>query len=297
MRDVSIGSSGATLAGSLWMPAHASKCCVVMVGGSGPSDRNNDVFFPPVREHLIDRGSAVLSYDKRGVGGSTGSWVAASIDDFAADALAAYEFCRATGLNNVGFFGHSEGGWVVLRAADRCAELAFVVTNSTPGMTPAVQDRYAVEFAMRAAGEPDEAITSALALYDDLVERARADVPFEVVAARLRSQPKLTAYFGDPTEDDWRSIGPKLDHDPYRDIAGLTCPQLALFGALDPLVPVPPSVEITTRAAAERANPRATLTIAVFPGADHRMATSADALAQGYLETITSWLDTVMDAS
>jgi hypothetical protein len=29
--------------------------------GSGPSDRHNDVFFPPIREHLLGAGIAVSS--------------------------------------------------------------------------------------------------------------------------------------------------------------------------------------------------------------------------------------------
>ena len=56
--------------------------------GSGPSDRDNDVFFPPIREHLLDAGVAVCSFDKRGVGGSTGRWEEAGIVEQADDLLA-----------------------------------------------------------------------------------------------------------------------------------------------------------------------------------------------------------------
>ena len=47
--------------------------------GSGPSDRDNDVLFPPIREHLLGAGIAVCSFDKRGVGGSAGSWLEAGL--------------------------------------------------------------------------------------------------------------------------------------------------------------------------------------------------------------------------
>jgi pimeloyl-ACP methyl ester carboxylesterase len=88
----------------------------------------------------------VLSYDKRGVGESSGSWLAATIDELAADAIAAVERLRGQPEANadaVGLFGHSEGGWVVLRAAVGRDGLAFVVTNAGPGITPAEQDRHA----------------------------------------------------------------------------------------------------------------------------------------------------------
>jgi hypothetical protein len=68
LRDVTFSSGGAVLAGPLAVPGQdAASAGVVMVGGSGPSDRNNDTYFPPVRRHLVQAGIAVLSYDKRGV--------------------------------------------------------------------------------------------------------------------------------------------------------------------------------------------------------------------------------------
>jgi hypothetical protein len=38
--------------------------------GSGPSDRDNDVLFPPIRDALLAAGIAVCSFDKRGAGES-----------------------------------------------------------------------------------------------------------------------------------------------------------------------------------------------------------------------------------
>ena len=72
-RDLRVLSGEVTLGGSLWTPDDgAPKALVVMSPGSGPSDRDNDVFFPPIRRVLLDAGFAVASFDKRGVGDSTG---------------------------------------------------------------------------------------------------------------------------------------------------------------------------------------------------------------------------------
>ena len=289
-REVSFASDGATLAGSLWFPEIEPLASVVMVGGSGPSDRHNDVFFPPIREHLLANDIAVLSYDKRGVGGSSGSWAEASIDDLAQDARAAYDALRAAGPAPVGLYGHSEGGWTVLRAAAGCRNLAFVITNSTPGVGAAVQDRYAVELGMRAAGEPQEVIAAALQHYDALTEEARRGVSFAGVQQRLHEAREFMDYFGgEPTEDDWRSIAAKIDHDPDGDLAAVACPHLALFGTDDPLVPVSESVDVISRSASIRP-PGATLTMAVFPGAKHRLQMPDGALAPGYLSTLTQWI-------
>jgi pimeloyl-ACP methyl ester carboxylesterase len=293
--DVTFTSDDVALAGTLWLPDEPV-AAVVMVGGSGPSNRNNDVFFPPIRDHLNGQRIAVLSYDKRGVGASEGSWSEATIDDYAADARAAYdELRKQLGAVPVGLFGHSEGGWTVLRAAPHCLGVAFVITNSTPGVPPAVQDRYAVEFGMRASGESEEFIAEALTGYDELIERARHGAPWAEVEQRLRAEPGVVSYYGDPGEDDWRSLAAKVDHDPVPDLAAVTCPALALFGAVDPLIDVPPSVAAFALSARQRPA-QAPLTIAVFPQAGHRLELPDSALAPDYLETLSGWISTVASA-
>jgi pimeloyl-ACP methyl ester carboxylesterase len=287
-RDFTFDSGDVTLAGTVWLPDDPV-AAVVMVGGSGPSDRHNDVLFPPIRESLLRARVAVMSYDKRGVGESTGSWADASINDFASDATAAYlDLCKRIAVP-AGFFGHSEGGWTVLRAAPNCPDLAFVVTNSTPGTTPAEQDRYAVETGMRSAGETERFIADGLRVYDELVEEARRGTSYEEVKARLDAARQYMAYYGDPTDADWRSIRAKLDHDPTDDLARLTCPHLAFFGTDDLLVPAAENAGLLTRAAARR-SADAPLTLAVFPGAGHRLEMADGSFAPDYLETLTRWI-------
>src|SRR5438309_6598429 len=118
---MSVRSGDVSLAGSLHLPPATITAGVLMHPGSGPSDRDNDVFFPPIREHLLAAGIAVCSFDKRGVGGSSGRWqdagIAAKADDLVA-ALAAFRAASPPGLP-IGLFGHSQGGWVVVEAAGR----------------------------------------------------------------------------------------------------------------------------------------------------------------------------------
>ncbi|QTR03017.1 hypothetical protein J7S33_29180, partial [Saccharothrix algeriensis] len=81
MENVTFAGAGVVLAGSLALPERGAPVPgVVMVGGSGPSDRDNDTHFPAIRRHLAGAGIAVLSYDKRGVGGSSGDWLDATQD-------------------------------------------------------------------------------------------------------------------------------------------------------------------------------------------------------------------------
>ncbi|TQM78751.1 hypothetical protein FHX81_1029 [Saccharothrix saharensis] len=296
--NVTITNADVVLAGSLTLPDRGTPVPgVVMVGGSGPSDRDNDTHFPPIRRHLVDAGIAVLSYDKRGVGGSSGDWLDATLDDLASDAAAALDLLRARPEvrgEAAGLFGHSEGGWVVLRATALRDDVPWVVTNGGPGTTPAVQDRYALSTLLRRTGGiTDEEVDAALAAYDRVVEAGRRDADL-AEASRLAQHPPtaFTAHAAEVDEHYWEFLKRKQDHDPVPDAVRLRCPHLAVFGADDELVPVAESVRLFTEAACHRErHHRATLTVEVFPGADHRVRTDGGTRpAPGYLDALTRWI-------
>ena len=132
-------AGGATLEGTLLLPIWTELervPGVVLVSGSGPTDRDGNNPLVPERidllrqvaERLAEAGIASLRYDKRGVGGSTprpqGSldeqqrffaW-----DNYVADVAAAHaELVRHDEVKAyaTALLGHSEGGLLVLAAA------------------------------------------------------------------------------------------------------------------------------------------------------------------------------------
>ena len=111
------------LAGNIACPEGAGPYPgVVLIGGSGASDRHNDGLFDALREHLVIAGLAVMTYDKRGTGESTGAWAGATVDQLATDASAALGTLAEQDdvtTDRVSAFGHSEGGWVALRLCAR----------------------------------------------------------------------------------------------------------------------------------------------------------------------------------
>ena len=64
---------------------------IILVHGSGPQNRESIL---PFARFLVRHGMAVLGYDKRGVGGSSGDWNTASFDDLAGDVIAAFEYLK-----------------------------------------------------------------------------------------------------------------------------------------------------------------------------------------------------------
>ena len=78
------------------MPTAKPRPAVVLVGGSGPTDRDETIagipIFGQIANALADAGFYVLRYDKRGVGQSGGRPEAATLDDYAEDLRAAVRY-------------------------------------------------------------------------------------------------------------------------------------------------------------------------------------------------------------
>lgn len=121
-KTVSIENDGQTLAGTLALPDdQPASQCVLMIGGSGPLDRNQNSsnlqlnLFNAIAEHLAESGIASLRYDKRGCGLSTGSFDATGHSDLVEDAsswlqyLLAHEDFQNTSLY---VLGHGEGALI-----------------------------------------------------------------------------------------------------------------------------------------------------------------------------------------
>lgn len=293
VRELEARNGDVRLAGSLWLPEKSPAAIVLMHPGSGPSDRDNDVYFPPIRERLLASGIAVSSFDKRGVGGSTGHWVEAGIERQAEDALAAVAVLgRELPGVPVGLFGHSQGGWVVMEAASRSRELAFVVTNSGPGVTPLEQERYAHRTKLLRQGVPPAEIDEAMEPFELVADGLARGLSFEAMRTRIeRAYPEdvrerldLVLLPDDPAL--WPLILEINDFDPRPALERIRVPVLALFGAEDSIVPVEASVSVYLEAVRKEL-----LTVEVIAGGDHRVQTGdPPALADGYLERLTDFV-------
>jgi dienelactone hydrolase len=140
---------GAVLAGTLTIPPGAGPHPgIVILQGSGPLDRH----FESISQDIyLSMGFAVLAFDKRGVGASTGVFpgelaTPASIGIQAEDAAAAARFLIAQpGIDprQVGFDANSQGGWVAPLAAEQVRGLRFVILIASPAVTSGQQGVYA----------------------------------------------------------------------------------------------------------------------------------------------------------
>lgn len=134
--------AGITLAGTLTLPQQGKNCpVVVLVTGSGPQDRNEELYghklFWVIADDLTRKGIAVLRFDDRGVGQSEGNFQSSDGSNFATDAVAALNYLKTRKEINpkkMGIVGHSEGGSVAFMQAARNKDVAFVVSLAGPGV-------------------------------------------------------------------------------------------------------------------------------------------------------------------
>jgi len=291
-RSITVDTDDAELAGSLWLPGAAVagadvQSLVLMLPGSGPSTRHNDVLFPPIRNHFLGRGHAVASFDKRGVGGSYGRLADTTIARQAADAEACLDALRSELVDlPIAVFGHSQGGWVAYELGAARTDLSCVVANSAPAVGPAAQERFRLFGAA-----PSGAAMVAVEAFDAVVALGRDDAPFDEVRPIL-ARPDVREYvegYAD-AEDLWPLFASGFRYEPAPALAATGVPTLVLHGADDSVIPVAASLD----ALAGIANP--VIEVLVLPQGDHRVQTGGE-FVPGYFDAIDRFLASVAHAS
>ena len=114
---------------------------VILISGSGPQNRDEEVFghkpFLVISDYLTKNGIAVLRYDERGVGQSTGNFKTATSADFATDvesAIAYLQTRKEINKKKIGLVGHSEGGLIATMVASTSKDVSFIVLLAGTGI-------------------------------------------------------------------------------------------------------------------------------------------------------------------
>ncbi len=324
------GADSVTLAGELTLPASdRPKAALVLVSGSGPQDRNcylgtqiNHSPFLVLSDFLTRRGYAVLRYDDRGVGESTGDFSSATSTDFADDARAALRFLReqpAVAGVPVGMAGHSEGGMIAPMVAVAGGKMDFMLLLAAPGVaidSLMLEQRRLISKAM---GVP-EAIT----LRDEPLLRAAyhwigenthleqdtfVEGMYQHIEAQLIHLPEpvrqsivdpraYSAQYVRPFSTPWMRFF--LAYKPQKYLRQLTMPLLAINGTKDTQVPDLANLNAIAEAMAYSGNKDAT--VLALPNLNHLFQPAETGSPTEYgsieitfdpvaLDAIGDWLD------
>lgn len=129
-REVVIACDWGDISATLNTPTAGSDVALLIVAGSGPTDRNgnsgqglNSYAYKMLSDELVEGGIAVLRYDKRAIGRSTLNDPTTIpnlvFGDFVDDAARCVNYLRSEGFKKVVIAGHSEGGEIALHLALR----------------------------------------------------------------------------------------------------------------------------------------------------------------------------------
>ena len=237
---------GNTLAGTLTIPEGDGPFpALVLVSGSGQQNRDEELMnhrpFWVIADYLSRRGMAVLRYDDRGMGGSTGEVLNATSLDFSYDAEAAFDFLRnrkEINASQVGILGHSEGGIINFMVAERRPEVAFLVSLAGPAVNGIEVLKEQQAAILRAQGMSEEMVQfsgNANVQMFDIIEasndREEADTLLRQLLKGWGYNEELTEQTVGQMASPWMYFF--LKYDPTEAIVKTNCPALLLNGSKD----------------------------------------------------------------
>jgi len=206
---------GVVLSGTLTRPLEPAGRlpAVVTVSGSGPQDRDSHAAiaggwrpFRQFADTLSRSGIAVLRFDDRGVGESTGDYGAGTERTAAKDVLAAVAFLRGRpdiDAGNIVVLGHSEGVRIAMLAAEEDPGIAGLVLLSGAADTRAAVRAQALWLAERSPQASSISRDSLLARIDRQMDSLAVAGNREVyrwdadaVARRIRA-PAIAIFHGE----------------------------------------------------------------------------------------------------
>jgi len=255
--EVTFASGVTSLSGVIHMPGGAGPHPgVVVVHGSGRQTAHG---LAPIGEAFARAGIAALTYDKRGVGRSQGTYATVSpgssdrtLGTLAGDALAGVAFLKAQRdirWTRIGLVGLSQGGWIAPLAASQTSDVAFMVLYSGPTVS---------------VGE----------------EIYFSDLTGEQGGSTERTDPEIARLLA--TYDGPRGF------DPRPVLRDLDVPGLWLLGERDRSIPVPETTAILGELQAD-GRPFA---YEVFPGADHSLRDETGSLVDSW-PVVADWLNRI----
>lgn len=315
--------AGIKLAGTLSRPKGDGQYpAVILVSGSGPQDRDETILdhkpFLVLADYLTRRGLAVLRYDDRGFGQSSGNFTSATTADFALDAAAAFDYLqnrRDVKARQIGMIGHSEGGIIAPLVVRRGKPLAFAVLMAAPALPGdelILQQGLAI---MQQQGADEPELEQYHRRQSRLLEVVRNETDLQKAARELQNL--LTAAYDTLSENGQQQTVPPaqiqgqvaqllspwfryfIALDPAEALATLDTPTLALFGGKDLQVPADSNAEALKQIRDEQNKDN--IRIEVLPGLNHLFQPAETGLPQEYgqiettmapeaLEKIGEWI-------
>jgi uncharacterized protein len=266
--------AGVTLAGTLTLPKGPGPFpAAVLIHGSGPHDRDesfeNHKPFLVLADYLTRQGMAVLRYDKRGIGKSSGSADTSTTLDLASDTAAAIAYLKTRkeiDPSRIGLIGHSEGAIIAPYLAVQSNDVPWIILLAAPATKGQDTLLNQSELIGRASGMSDAQIYASLTFDRNAYDMVRQEKNPGVLIDKLKSFISVSGLDGviPPTmlETQLRMLTSPwfrffIDYDPLPTLEKTKCPVLALYGQKDLQVPAKSNLPLLQKALADAGNNQA----------------------------------------
>ncbi|MFH7005358.1 alpha/beta hydrolase family protein [Flavobacterium bizetiae] len=301
-----------TLAGTLSLPKKEGNFpAVILITGSGKQNRDEEILrhkpFLVLSDYLTKNGIAVLRFDDRGAGESTGDYAKASTIDFARDVQAGVDYLKTRkeiNKSKIGLIGHSEGGVIAPMIAGNSKDIDFIVLLAGPGLRGDKLLLLQKEMIEKQFGVPENDIQKGQEIFKGAYEIILASTANDEKLknnlssyAQSKFDDKTAKSFVDQITNVWWYNFLRID--PAVALAKVKCPVLALNGSKDLQVPAAINLETIKKALVKAGNKNAI--IKELPGLNHLFQECKTGSPQEYdsieqtfspiaLEEISNWL-------
>lgn len=312
---VKVPAGGHELAGTLVVPpGDGPKPVVIFITGSGPQNRDEELFghkpFKLIADRLARSGIASLRCDDRGTGESTGTLDGATSEDFAKDVEAQMAFLSQQSdvqPSAIGLLGHSEGGLIAPMVASRNDAVKFAVLIAPPGVPGRDILVRQMELISRSMGASEEEIAKlldaqarvldAIASGDDAEPQLREGLGqlYDLTPEALRSVMGERDAFIEQQVESVRSPWMRafVTYDPRVALRKTTQPVLAIWGEKDLQVEPEQNAGEVEAALREADNPD--MTMRIFDGLNHLMQPAQTGSVAEYAQIETTMDEAVLD--
>lgn len=316
------------LGGSFTFPKEGNNFpAVVLITGSGWEDRDETIFnhkpFLVIADYLTRKGFAVLRFDDRGGGASTGDATKATTLDFVKDVEAAVDYLKTrkeVNQNKIGLIGHSEGGMIAPIVATERKDIAFIILLAGPGLTGEEILIRQTELISKAEGIPDQEIEKNMKLsksiYSEIRNSKNSDDANERVTKLLEKYVETLSDSEKTELGDTKAFIERqsktvtspwftyfLKYDPVPVLEKVKCPVLALNGEKD--LQVPPIEDLVAIEKALKKGKNKNYKTQLLPGLNHLFQNAKTGSPNEYgkieetfspiaLQAIGDWLNEIL---
>ncbi len=276
--------------------AQPAKGVLLFVHGDGALSYDAEGYYSIVWRQLRAHGYAIFSWDKPGVGGSSGNWLNQSMKNRESEVIAAVKLIQdkyGFTAKNTGLLGFSQAGWVIPSLAADIKNIGFAIGIGFARSWVA-QGIYLTKVRHENLGKSEKAVQAEIARYNN-----------EIAAFKLSPAYSEAIKKSGLSKERFGFILRNYQSDASADYQKISVPILLLWGDDDL------NVDAKNEYLSWVQNPNKLVTVKLINGASHGLLKSehfnrqqfgfsqrvklmwlgGDALAPKFMPTVLSWLD------